>query len=377
MKKFLALLLTLLMVLSLGTVALADIVSDTGDKICEIDLMAGGESYNGHLQPGESYVMVGENGLSDGHTVLDDLEAGAVGMKNSEVPAIDFESLVDKNSWRISASWDVGGAMVKGVRWDKDASRAAFRIDASSLDLNDNGAWVLDLNENYTISTAKVLKGTVTFTSKQDKSVTHKYTLDEIVSNRLITVNGYKKQADAEDDVIDADNNTLYQCDKDNPGYICFNDGRLLSCTLKMVKSEKAFMYNDEDLLDAVEEKYGNAGARIDCYNFGGTPTFQNDAQFKLQADYADQYCIYTWDGTKLNPVRYEWDSINGVYRWNTKPPGTYVISDKELVAGAETAKSADKAAKNPDTGASDIVGIAAVLAVVSLAAGAAVSHRK
>jgi len=46
-------------------------------------------------------------------------------------------------------------------------------------------------------------------------------------------------------------------------------------------------------------------------------------------------------------------------------------------VAGAETAKSADKAAKNPDTGASDIVGIAAVLAVVSLAAGAAVSHRK
>ena len=107
---------------------------------------------------------------------------------------------------------------------------------------DDDAAWEIYLNENYTISTAKKLQGTITFTLKSNKDTTYDVDIDEVVSNHLVTVEGYKKVSDAEDDVIDADDNTLYQCDEDNPGYICFNDGRLLSCTLKMVKNEKAFM---------------------------------------------------------------------------------------------------------------------------------------
>ena len=55
---------------------------------------------------------------------------------------------------------------------------------------------------------------------------------------------------------------------------------------------------------------------------------------------------------------------------WSTKSPKSYVISDVELVAAAEDSK-------NPDTGANDVVGVAAALAVVSLVAGAAVSLKK
>ena len=375
MKKFLALALSLLMVLSLGTVALADVVPEENmDPACEIDLTVGGVTYNGHMQPGETYLLYLDALDHNGHTYGEALDEGYLGIK--PVAGVPYEGeIYQKEDWRISASWDVGGAMVKDVKWDKDAT---VEMRKDSMISEENGTWVLELNENYTISTPKVLKGTITLTSKKDKDVSHDFAVDEIVCNHLVTLSGYKKQADAEDDVIDAQDNTLYQCDEDNPGYLCFNDGRLLSCTLKMVKNEKAFMYNDEAMNDDLEEKYADSDARINCYAFGGTPTFQNDAQFKLQADYADQYKVYTWDGKALHPQDFKWDSVNGVYTWTTKSPTIYVISDKELVAGAETSgTAAEKTSKNPDTGARDIVGIAATLAVVSLIAAAAVNRRK
>jgi len=394
MKRFLALALTLLMALSLCTVALAAIVPEEDmNPACEIGLTVGNETYNNHLQPGESYMLAPAEG--DNHTNRFYMDMGNVSMMlvqpanadNPDQPGFPLpppppeplpgdiveQYVYPKDEWRASASWDVGGAMVKGIKWDD--SIVMNEITAITYI---NGAYVLELNENYTISTPKVLKGTVTFTNKKNKNITVKYTIDEIVCNHLVTLSGYKKQADAEDNVIDAQDNTLYQCDEDNPGYLCFNDGRLLSCTLKMVKNEKAFMYNDEAMNDDLEEKYADSDARINCYAFGGSPKFQNDASFKLQADYADQYKVYTWDGKALHPQDFKWDSINGVYTWTTKSPTTYVISDKELVAGAETSgTAAEKTSKNPDTGARDIVGIAATLAVVSLIAAAAVNRRK
>ena len=260
--------------------------------------------------------------------------------------------------------------MVEGVKWDKNKE---FQYDGDQ-----KGAFVLKLNENYTISELKRLEGTVTFTSKIDKNATLKAKIKLEVSNHKVIVDGYKKAADAEDDPIAASNNTLYKCSEDNPGYVAFNgDGYLLSCTLKMLKNEQAFMYNDESMIDDVEEKYGDTDARIDCYSFGGSPKFTNDAAFTLQADYADQYKVYTWDGKALHPQKFTWNSADGVYEWTTKAPTNYVIADKELLAGAETADTAKDAAKNPDTGANDLVGVAAALAVVSLVAGAAVSLKK
>jgi len=379
MKKFLAIALTLLMALSLCSVALA---APTEAASCEIDLPDG---YTYHLLPGESYqIKDGEdivptkvdtakaNGdavvstaAKDAQKAVDSLSADTLVSDYVTMTTPATTPIAPDKAWKISTDWKIGGAMVSSVKWDSD-----------------DKAFELNLNENYTISTAKKLQGTITFTSKKDKDVTIDVKIDEVVSNHLITVEGYKKQSDAEDDVIDAADNTLYQCDEDNPGYICFNDGRLLSCTLKMVKNEKAFMYNDEDMVDAIDEKFGDTDATIDCYTFGGSPKFTNDAQFKLQADYADQYKVYTWANGKLTAQNYKWDSINGVYTWSTKAPATYVISDKELVAGSQTkdassAADTTKKTKNPDTGANDVVGVAAALAVVSLVAAGAVSLKK
>jgi len=384
MKKLLALLLTLLMALSLCSAALADHVKeeDVSGGTCELTP----DNEDGeHLQPGEQYdffslehligIRPKDFTLSSALADDDAKEAACDSLyfpiePSTYVPGSTNDNPVSPDkAWRVSASWDIGGAMVKTVKWDKDQEANYGPAGMTT------GAFVVVLNENYTISELKRLEGTLTYTSKFNKDITVKVPLKLQVSNHLVTVEGYKKASDAEDNVIDASNNTLYQCDEDNPGYICFNDGRLLSCTLKMVKNEKAFMYNDEGMIDAIDEKYGAGDARIDCYNFGGSPKFTNDAQFKLQADYANQYKIYTWDGVKLTPCKYEWDSINGVYKWSTKTPGAYVISDQELIAADEAKDTAET--KNPDTGAADMTGVAVALAAVSLLAGAAVSLRK
>ena len=83
MKKILALALTLLMALSLCSVALAAPTEMDG---CEVDL----GDYEFHLLPGESYKLV------------DDLAVTA--------PA-GLELTNDDKVYRVSADWTIGGAM--------------------------------------------------------------------------------------------------------------------------------------------------------------------------------------------------------------------------------------------------------------------------
>jgi len=297
MKKLIALVLALLMALSLGAVAFA---ADCGVNLdggsCSVDI----SNYKLHLLPGEKF------SLSDTDS------AKTIKISPLSTPVGDLSKVLNSNAWRVSVKWNVGTALVNSLRWDKSAS-----------------AWVLKLNENYTITTPKKLYGTVTFTSRSNKRNLVKGTISAIVSNHLVELDGSRKLSDA--DTIDAADNTVYKCT--STGYIKFNDDRLLTCNLKMVKNEKAFMYSNESIQDAIEEKYGDRNADIECYAFGGRPTFKNAAQFTLQADYANQYYIYQWNGTRLSKIKATWDSINGIYKWSTNSPTSYVISDTNLLS--------------------------------------------
>ena len=324
MKKVIALALALMLALSMASVAFAA----AGDVASAADTDIVGE--NNRLYPGEKYT-------------IDSTAAGLLATTKS-----------------ITTKWTKGGAMVASVKL-KDKGKDTVRLE-------------LELNENYTISDAKDLVGTITVKDTDGTETT--LDIEEVVGNDLVEVDGYSKKADAADDAIDALDNTIYKCT--DAGYLAFNsDSRLFALTLKMAKDEKAFMYSDEDMIDDVEDKYGDLDAEINCYAFGGRPTFKNAAEFTLQADYADQYIVYEWDGKKLTKQDYTWNSIDGVYEWSTKSPKAYVISDKELVAADEDEEAGDKTDENPDTGANDVVGVAAALAVVSLVAAGAVSLKK
>ena len=344
MKKIVALALALLMVLSMGTVALA------ADYYLEECVICGDE---GHLLPGETYPL---------SFLLTDYDF------DSDSPPMD-------KRWKVSTDWEVGGALVKAVYWDKDFEWDEYQGGESAAPAylsngEETGAWVIEMNENYTITELKRLEGTITFEpkgiNKENGLEDLEIVVADIVSNHLVEVIG---EEDA-DDVIyeDAENNTVYQCVEDEAGYVGFNSGKLLSVLCDLESEEKVFAYNNEEMIEALAEKFPEAD--IECYNFGAARTLQNEAKLTLQADYADQYYVYTYNKGVLEAQDYTWNDVDGVYEWNTKTLGAYVISDVELVA-------AEEETKNPDTGANDVVGAAAALAVVALVAGAAVSMKK
>ena len=317
MKKIIALALALVMALSMASVAFA----------CEEELVSGTCILEGeHLLPGETYAL--------------------------EVDGLDGDTYTAKN-WKVDADWSVGGALVAGIAYNKD-----------------DNVWELTLNENFTITALKRLEGTLTFeakgVAKKAEAPDVEFEVVELVSNHVVEVIG---EEDADDVLyVDADDNTIYVCVEDEAGYVGFNTGKLLSVLCDLESEEKVFAYNDEELIAALAEKFPEAD--IECYNFGSVRALQNEAELTLQADYADQYYVYTYNKGVLEAQDYTWNSVDGVYEWTTKTLGSFVISDVELVA-------AEEETKNPDTGANDVVGVAAALAVVSLVAGAAVSLKK
>ena len=349
MKKIIALALALVMALSLGVVALADCdFVDVDGRECGVEY---DDTYP-HMLPGEKYWF--ENDYAkDLNITVEWTKGGAL------VKGVYYEPKSDEDTYPSEAfdGWDGWDDIMNDVGWTNEPD-------------DETGVWVIELKENYTITTAKDLEGTVTYTYKDadGKKKTAEMKIWGVVSNHILDVYGEEDKDDAL--VIEAENNTLYQCEEDEAGYVKFNKGALLSATLNMASEEKAFMYNDEAAIDALTEKFPEAD--IECYNFGGSPVFKNEAEFTLQADYADQYYVYTYTNGKLEAQDYTWNSIEGVYEWATKAPTSYVISDVELVAADEAEET-----KNPDTGANDVVGVAAALAVVSLVAAGAVSLKK
>ena len=90
----------------------------------------------------------------------------------------------------------------------------------------------------------------------------------------------------------------------------------------------------------------------------------------------------YEFDGEKLREVKAKLNKDEDAYEWTSSKLTTYVVSDAKLkadgtVSGSGDKTEDDKTETNPNTGANDVVGLAAGLAVVSLVAGGAVMLKK
>lgn len=141
------------------------------------------------------------------------------------------------------------------------------------------------------------------------------------------------------------------------------------------------------DEIAEVAEFFGDVD--VDYYDFIGTPKFASKVKVTIDADPGTSVYEYdksTGDLTKLD-VTYESDA----WAFTTKNLGTYIITEEEYEAGnvEEEEKepeeepedtttedtSSDKV--NPGTGASDMVGVTAALAVVSLIAAGSIAYKK
>ena len=278
------------------------------------------------------------------------IEAGAFADANGAAPTAEL----NRNNFTVSADWDKGTTMVDTVRIDNDDNEVQISLKAKS---EDKTVYTMDLTEDNGLK----------------------------VNNLVVTVEGVKDIEDSEIHNAEADN-TIYHNDEYSSGYVTFKSGSdLLTVVLDMAKNEKVFMHIDEEEMEEVAEKY-NKDDTADLYffNFEGTPSLKNKATLSIEADYLEDVHVYEYTDGKLREVAVEMNKDEDAYEWTSSKLTTYVVSDSKLkadgtVSGTEDNKTeGDKTETNPDTGANDIVNVAAGLAVVSLiAAGAVVLKKK
>jgi len=238
---------------------------------------------------------------------------------------------------------------------------------------------IVTLKENYNLyEDAKVVKGAITVTGKHINgtdtvNVTKEVTWE--VNNNAEYVTGAKKASQAVDigSQLWAAANTVVVMDEDG-GYVSFTDD-VLTGVVKMEKDEKAFVgldFIDADTQEALEEVLGeDYDAIVETYMMTGKG-FKNEVAYSYKAYEEDPHYFYGFDGEKLFALdaKYDADEDVDAYVFNHTGAGVIVITDKEIVL-------AEEETKNPDTGANDVVGVAAALAVVSLVAAGAVSLKK
>ncbi len=87
-----------------------------------------------------------------------------------------------------------------------------------------------------------------------------------------------------------------------------------------------------------------------------------------------DSYIYEVDEDGKLTKTSFAWDDDVWAFVGKTRTSVNLVVSDMELASAPATSTGTTT---NPDTGAADVVGVAAALAVVSLVAAAAVSMKK
>jgi hypothetical protein len=297
------------------------------------------------------------------------LSMGVVALADADIAPgekIVLTNVDKKSDYKVSYDFTTASKEYKGVSviesidWEKQEDRT-YNL-------------VLTLKEALTSTTEKAFKGEVVLTLKADKSE-EVFEVEGVVGNAVVYIDGSKKAADAVALTEEEMAKNVVMFAEDGAGYVTFTDGLSLTGLVKVEDGEKAQVYTDaidEDTMDAIEAYLGeDYEAIVEYYNFAGTG-FKADVDFTYEAYAEDPHFFYAWDGEKFVDLegKYNDDEEVDAYEFTAAAKGIIIVTDTEIVAGAADTK-------NPDTGANDVVGVAAALAVVSLVAAGAVSLKK
>ena len=153
-----------------------------------------------------------------------------------------------------------------------------------------------------------------------------------------------------------------------------FGDEEELGLEVRVYDGGEYYLYCDTAADTDVLKANADADGDMYFYNFKGEPTF--DATATLYFYDADEDCyVYENNNGRLTEVG-KYDDDEGCWVVKARTLGQYVMSTEELV-NADNSDTTEPDVENPDTGANDVVGIAAALGVVALVSAAAVSLKK
>lgn len=272
---------------------------------------------------------------------------------------------------RVKTDWKEGKSLVKVTLGEKDNGDPVIKL-----------AFAKDFGTKL-----NNLKGTITITDKYGK-VSDKVTFsDDVTVNEdgavVIEdkVGWITKEPAYEDgaqiDLVDVDSEdfdgiSVYEFKGDKKYDIDFKVPNAdVMFTVPMYKQGKVNMaYSgsaDKKLVVA------NPDANIDFVNFLAAPSFDYNGELKFYGE-KDELFVYGYADGKVTDLKLTWSEDDGAYILKTNKLGSYVVSDKKL-ASAPATGDGDK--DNPGMGANDMVNVAVVAAVVSLAAAGAVAFKK
>jgi len=370
MKKVLSMIMATAIVASMSVTAFA----------------AAGDYYNSDLDSGFAPTTAGSiyvDGIVPNTTFYYELGA-------STAPIATAAQLVDGDLFKFSVDKDTNGSMIKSITLvtDKKMNSSSVRGNFIKVVLNDS-------------TTTSEIKSTGDIIFKAKKTESTWTSGAKLVIPYTLWINNEKAGNDSNPGTGDR---VYFEPEDNETNSLVWGDDR---AALKFDANDDASKFYARLSTKSNSEVYATYGDPVNAdlwfYDFVGNPTIPSTSRATLTLglgwDSDDDYApnpadvfIYEIDADGVltdvtDKFTYSEDDTD-IEGWSikTRTLGSYVISDTELdldVADVEdddtdaSAPTTDGGKEIPNTGSSDMVNVAVVAAVVSLAAAGAVAFRK
>ena len=379
MKKVLALVLSVLMVLSLSVVAFADEVekpnttpgtSVDNDPDTSYDLGFGdlGKPEGSEPdKPGATYY----------YTIMDnDPETATKGMLTSDEIAKHLTVSIKESGDKMIDSYSI--VKQNGVYKVKVVTKETFTTEETEA------TWTITLkrNKKYTVAEAKVEIAQKWAEICEDgvpgdhSGFEDKGYGEYVFYVDLADAHGDKVGASYDNYTDDCNVEALAVIPKDaDYAEIMFEDTMFWYSVKNSAKTTVNVYFHEDN--KKMSTTYGDAD--LEMIFFDGTPEFDYTGTMHAPAD-EDAY-VYAVIGGKLVADKFTWNKDSECWEMNAKKIEGVVVSDIKLDVSKYNStvggNTADEDKDNPGTGSVDFVNVAVALGVVSLAAAGAVALKK